>query len=277
VAAGGGIPERLTWHPSSDVVRDFTPDGSAVLFSSGRNSHTGRHQQLYTVSITGGHPTRLPIPQAVKATYSPDGSKIAYTPLGEPFVQWKNYRGGQATRIWIYDVEDHSIVEVPQPPGRSNDTDPMWIGDRVYLRSDRDGEFNLYSFDPEGGGVSRLEPSRSRRGIRRLPERPTVRSSRPVRIASLMHIWGGPRRGRSQRGSTASRRCPRQRRHPQHHRVHRDARTQPRLVPGRILHRLLFRCLRRVRAPRRESGRIGRRPDVQPRRGGLLREPDVGA
>ncbi len=156
VPAEGGVPERLTWHPSSDLVQDFTVDGGAVLFSSGRNSYTGRHQQLFAVSTDGGHPDQLPIPHAFKASYSPDGSHIAYTPLYEAFNQWKNYRGGTATRIWIYDVADHSVQQIPQPPGRSNDTDPMWDGDLVYFRSDRAGEFNLFSFDPATERVEQL-------------------------------------------------------------------------------------------------------------------------
>ena len=156
VPAEGGVPARLTWHPGADVVQSFTPDGSAVLFSSGRNAYTGRHQQLFTVATSGGHPEQLPIPHAFKAAYSPDGAKIAYTPLYEAFTQWKNYRGGTTTRIWIYDVADHSVVQIPQPEGRSNDTDPMWIGDRVYFRSDRDGEFNVHAYDPGTRHVSRV-------------------------------------------------------------------------------------------------------------------------
>ena len=156
VPAEGGVPTRLTWHPAADLVQSFTPDGSAVLFASGRNAYTGRHQQLFTVPTSGGHPEQLPIPHAFKAAYSADGAKIAYTPLYEAFTQWKNYRGGTTTRIWIYDVTDHSVVQIPQPEGRSNDTDPMWIGNRVYFRSDRDGEFNVYSYDPGTGDVSRV-------------------------------------------------------------------------------------------------------------------------
>ena len=32
IPATGGTPTRLTTHPAPDVVRGFTPDGSAVLF-----------------------------------------------------------------------------------------------------------------------------------------------------------------------------------------------------------------------------------------------------
>jgi tricorn protease len=85
VPVEGGIPKRLTYHPSSDNVCDFTPDGSSVLFRSSRSVFTNRYSQLFTISIKGGFPQKLDIPYAYKATYSPDGKRIAYTPLGERF------------------------------------------------------------------------------------------------------------------------------------------------------------------------------------------------
>ena len=156
VPATGGEPRRLTWHPGADVVQGFTVDGARVLFTSGRAVHTNRFRQLFTVPIEGGYPERLPIPTAHKATFSPDGTKIAYTPLYEAFNQWKNYRGGTATRIWLVDVGDHSVVQIPQPAGRCNDTDPMWLGSRVYFRSDRAGEFNVFSYDPATQAVLQI-------------------------------------------------------------------------------------------------------------------------
>ncbi|MCK7530386.1 MAG: hypothetical protein MZV63_04700 [Marinilabiliales bacterium] len=32
----------------------------------------------------------------------------------------------------------------------------MWVGDKVYFISDREGEFNLYSWDSKNGTVARL-------------------------------------------------------------------------------------------------------------------------
>jgi len=156
VPVEGGVPRRLTWHPGGDVVQDWTPDGSAVSFTSGRSVHTNRYTQLFTISLDGGMPEKLPLPYASKASFSSDGSKIAYQPLRDAFLQWKNYRGGTVARIWLYDRGDHSVVKVPQPEGRSNDTDPMWIGDEVYFRSDRNGEFNLFSYDPASEQVRQL-------------------------------------------------------------------------------------------------------------------------
>jgi tricorn protease len=152
----GGEPRRLTYHPGVDSSLGFTPDGQAVLFNSARSSYTNRFRQLHTVPIEGGFPSRLPLPSAFEAGYSPDGKKLAYTPLSDPFPQWKNYRGGTATRIWIYDFESGAVEQIPQPEARCNDTDPSWIGTTVYFRSDRDGEFNLYSYEPGTQRVTRL-------------------------------------------------------------------------------------------------------------------------
>ncbi|MFS4417104.1 S41 family peptidase [Maribacter sp. 2307ULW6-5] len=155
VPARGGIPKRLTWHPYDDLVRDFSPDGGSVLFASRRNSHTNRYFQLFTVPVSGGTVQQLNVPNAFWASYSEDGNHIAYTPIFDAFTQWKHYRGGRASRIWIYDVNTHKVTEIPKPAGGSNDTQPQWQGKRVVFRSDRDGEFNLFSYDTESKEITK--------------------------------------------------------------------------------------------------------------------------
>ena len=147
VPTSGGVPKRLTWNPAADVVQGFTPDGKAVLFASSRASYTPAYQQLYTVPVEGGFPEALKIPNAARASLSPDGTKIAYNPLPDAFTEWKNYRGGRNSEVWIVRLNDLSLEKIPQPAGRSNDPNPFWIGETVYFRSDRNGEFNLYSYD----------------------------------------------------------------------------------------------------------------------------------
>ena len=155
VSAKGGVPKRLTWHPYNDLVRDFSPDGKSVLFASRRNSHTNRYFQLYTVSVNGGATKQLDIPNAFWASYSDNGSYIAYTPIFDAFTQWKHYRGGRISRIWVYDTNNHKVVEIPKPQGGSNDTQPQWIGEEVFFRSDRDGEFNLFSYNTNTKAISK--------------------------------------------------------------------------------------------------------------------------
>jgi tricorn protease len=156
VPAAGGVPKRLTWHPGADLVRDFSPDGKRILFASQRNVFTTRYHQLFTVDINSGAEQQLPIPNAFWASYSPDGNSIAYTTIADAFEQWKHYRGGTMSRIWLYDTKSHKVVEIPKPKGGSNDTKPVWKGSKVYFRSDRDGEFNLYSYDVAAKSVSAL-------------------------------------------------------------------------------------------------------------------------
>ncbi|HXB10305.1 MAG TPA: PDZ domain-containing protein, partial [Puia sp.] len=143
----GGVPRRLTWHPSPDIVRGFTRDGKSVLFASQRAVFTNRYMKLYTVPVAGGPETELAIPNAFYATYSPDGSRMAYTPLGDASVEWKHYRGGMSSRILLFNFKDLSVEAIPKPAGGCNDLSPVWIGNTVYFRSDRDGEYNVYAYD----------------------------------------------------------------------------------------------------------------------------------
>ncbi|MCK4745963.1 MAG: PD40 domain-containing protein, partial [Bacteroidales bacterium] len=146
VPVEGGIPTRLTWHPVRDLTAGFTPDGGSVLFLSQRTMFSNRFMQLFTIPLDGGFPEKLVIPNASSASYSPDGKSMAYNPGREVFRQWKNYRGGTMSTIWIFSFDDHSKTEISKPVGGCNDIQPMWIGDVIYFLSDRNGEFNLFSY-----------------------------------------------------------------------------------------------------------------------------------
>src|ERR1041385_1466043 len=156
VPSEGGVPRRLTWHPGPDIPLGFTPDGSAVLFTSPREVYTARYTQLFTVPVTGGMATKLPIPNAAEGTYAPDGSHLVYQPIGDAFVEWKHYRGGQNSRLMLFDTKSYAVEQIPQPKKRSTDQEPSWMGDKVYFLSDRNGEFNLFSFDPKSKDVKQL-------------------------------------------------------------------------------------------------------------------------
>ena len=157
IPAAGGIPKRLTSHPDADQVLGWTRDGKRILFRSARQSYS-RFTQLYTVSVSGGLPEALPLPMAVEGSYSPDGSHLAYVPFTNFAESWqrhrglKHYRGGTASPIWIAKLADSSVEKVPRKD--SNDSTPMWVGDRVYFLSDRDGPVNLYAYDTKTKQVS---------------------------------------------------------------------------------------------------------------------------
>jgi tricorn protease len=145
VPASGGIPRRLTYHPAEEYAAGWTPDGKKILFNSWGNSFIHFEDQLYTVPVEGGLPAEVPLPIAEDASYSPDGTHIAYVPHPKWQQAWKRYHGGQTTPIWIADLKDSSIVKIPRD--NSNDHHPMWIGDTIYFLSDRNGPVSLFAYD----------------------------------------------------------------------------------------------------------------------------------
>jgi tricorn protease len=154
VAASGGVPRRLTFHPADEMVLGWTPDGKNILFSSWGSSFRHFEEQLYTVPVEGGFPTKLPIPIGTEAKFSPDGTHLVYVPHLQWQGAWKRYHGGQTTPIWIADLKDSSVVKVPRD--NSNDRDPMWVGDTIYFLSDRNGPVSLFAYDTKSKEVSEV-------------------------------------------------------------------------------------------------------------------------
>jgi tricorn protease len=148
----GGVPRRLTFHPADEYVLGWTPDGRKILFSSWGSSFRHFEDQLYTVPVEGGFPTKLPIPIGEESSFSPDGSHLAYVPHLQWEAAWKRYHGGQTTPIWIADLKDSSVAKVPRE--NSNDHYPMWVGDTVYFLSDRTGPVSLFAYDTKSKQVS---------------------------------------------------------------------------------------------------------------------------
>jgi tricorn protease len=152
VPATGGVPRRLTYHPAEEDVVGWTPDGEKILFNSWGNSFMHYEDQLYTVPVEGGFPTQLPIPIAEDASFSPDGTHLAYVPHPKWQEAWKRYHGGQTTPIWILDLKDSTVVKIRRD--NSNDHHPMWIGDTIYFLSDRNGPVSLFAYDTKTQQVS---------------------------------------------------------------------------------------------------------------------------
>ncbi|HSH16477.1 MAG TPA: protease, partial [Verrucomicrobiae bacterium] len=158
VPATGGVPKRLTHHPIWDIPVGWTPDGKSVLFRSGRASYSPRFDKLFTVSADGGFPSELPLPMGVQGSYSADGRQIAYVPFWNRrptpngYISWKRYGGGLAPPIWIARLSDSGIEKLPRE--KSNDFNPMWVGNRIYFLSDRNGRVTLFHYDTQSKRVT---------------------------------------------------------------------------------------------------------------------------
>jgi tricorn protease len=158
--AAGGEARQLTYIPEDDLAMGWTPDGKNILFQSHRDEEGAF--RLYTIATDGVMPSALPLPQAFAGSFSPDGSRIAYTPMTS-FGDWRFYRGGMESPIWIAGVRDGVLEKLPS--GDYNDRNPMWVENKIYFFSDRTGTFNLFVYDQTSKQTKQLT-SYERHGIR---------------------------------------------------------------------------------------------------------------
>jgi tricorn protease len=164
VPVTGGESRQLTFNPadlgemrmgrSGDMV-GWMPDGKRVLFTSRRAAFAGGVVQLFTVPVQGGAVEPVPLVRAAQASFSPDARRVAYVANTQWQPQWKGYRGGQTTSIWVADIADSS-VQATIPRENSNDFNPMWVGERIYFLSDRSGPVTLFSYDLKSGEVKQV-------------------------------------------------------------------------------------------------------------------------
>ncbi|HLA76048.1 MAG TPA: S41 family peptidase [Vicinamibacteria bacterium] len=163
--AEGGEPRQLTYYPArgpsaprhgyDNQVMGWSPDGSSIVFRSQRDADGVRSEgQLFTVPAKGGLAKALPMPTSGAGDFSPDGKRIAYSPLFRDFRTWKRYQGGWAQDLYVYDLATNDAK--PFATSVRTERDPMWIGDAIYFASDRDGTLNLYSYDPKTEAVAKV-------------------------------------------------------------------------------------------------------------------------
>jgi tricorn protease len=167
IPVGGGVPKQLTFYPArgpltprwgyDNQVYGWTPDGKSVIFRSGREYFDLGDSRLYTISVSGGMPEALPMPKSGAGDFSPDGSKVVYSPLFRDFRTWKRYEGGWAQQLYVFDLKSHAAEKISQDPRVQRD--PMWIGSKIFYSSDRDGTNNLYSYDPSSKKTEQLTHS----------------------------------------------------------------------------------------------------------------------
>lgn len=162
IPAEGGEPKQLTFYPTAGPlparwgtdhqVYGWTPDGAAVLFRSIRDGFNDR--RLYRVDVAGGLPVALPMPRAGSGDYSPDGTKILYSPLFRDFRTWKRYQGGWAQNLFIFDLERHEARQVTDHV--RTERDPVWLESGIYYVSDQDGTLELFRYDDDAGTHTQL-------------------------------------------------------------------------------------------------------------------------
>ncbi|HEY0943813.1 MAG TPA: S41 family peptidase [Opitutaceae bacterium] len=156
--AAGGVPKRLTYSATLDrddladrmgpnnVVMAWRSTAPEIAFRSRWHSYNPFIGQLYTVGLAGDVPTQLPLPHGGFLTFSPDDTKIAYNRVFREFRTWKQYRGGMADDVWIYDLKTGALENITNNPAQ--DIFPMWAPNgKIYFVSERTPRANLFSYD----------------------------------------------------------------------------------------------------------------------------------
>src|SRR2546425_548263 len=168
VPSGGGVPRQLTFYPAKgpltprwgwdNQVYGWTRDGKRIIFKSLRDSWSLPLARLYTVSVEGGPATALPMPEAGSGDFSPDGERMVYSPQSRDFRPEKRYGGGQANKLYIFDLKTNDAKQITEGPRATRD--PLWVGDNIYFNSDRDGHFNLYAYNVTSGKTTQITHSK---------------------------------------------------------------------------------------------------------------------
>ena len=161
VPSKGGISRRLTFTSTEglsrgapdNMVMGWTPDSAQVLFLSRRWSWNGWVERPFAVQVSGGEPRPLPLNRAGFLDSSPDGKRIVATRALRDFVPWKRYVGGEAQGLEVVELRNGATRRLPGCA--DGDTAPMWLGNRIYVLSDRDHlhRSNIWSIDFSTGSA----------------------------------------------------------------------------------------------------------------------------
>ncbi len=152
---GGGI---FVMSATGDAVRQVTtfgfnpawsPDGTRIVCSENAvdgSTRTSYPSRLFVVDVATGGTTPLDVGDAVQATWSPDGRRLAY---------WGVHHGYQRD-VFTVSVSGGDPVAVTDDA--FVDVAPVWspTGDSLYFLSDRKGTFALWriAVDPVSGRPS---------------------------------------------------------------------------------------------------------------------------
>jgi len=162
IPATGGEPVRLTYTATNgrddlgdrmgpnNIVMGWTVDGKYVIYRN--RTGDGFPGKLWKVSINGGMPEELPLPEGGFCSYSPDGKKLAYNRVMREFRTWKYYRGGMADEVWVYDGKKVEKIT----DNDAQDIFPMWVGDEIYFVSDRDMTMNVFVYNTKTKATSKV-------------------------------------------------------------------------------------------------------------------------
>ena len=152
----GGVPTRVTYASYPDRMVEWHPDGEHLLFASRREMGQRSSRQFFVIDKDGGFPEKLSVPYGELASYSPDGNHLAYITKITENYPFKRYRGGLASDIIVYDLQNDTAENITVNP--ANDGQPTWVGDTIYFLSDQADNMrrNVWAYDTANRSFSQI-------------------------------------------------------------------------------------------------------------------------
>lgn len=205
----GDTLRRLTEVPFDERAWDWSPDGSTVLYTAGREAVPGEvwREELRSLDLEGGHSrsyTSVESGDARQARWSPLGGRIAYTwdaggtpriavvhadgrrrmlltgdstdarsPAWSPHGQWLGFVSGRTGNDEVYIIRSNGsdVRQVTHHP--AYDRSPVWLGrDQMAFLSDRGGRHRLWTVHLPTGDTRPLIEGRETTGIEAVRRHP---------------------------------------------------------------------------------------------------------
>ncbi len=150
----GGVPKRITYHPDADRVVGLDAGRQAHPVPLQSRSLLALHATLHRAGRgrpAGGAAAADGLHRALFARRQAHGLPAAgWRPVRhrrQQFRRLETLPRRRASYIWIVNFADLRREKIPRTD--SNDFDPMWIGDKIYFLSDRNGPMTLFRYDPQ--------------------------------------------------------------------------------------------------------------------------------
>ncbi|MFA7266591.1 MAG: DPP IV N-terminal domain-containing protein, partial [Candidatus Nanopelagicales bacterium] len=168
MAADGSDVRQITFTdpPTTHIGPKYSPDGSQLLYAFKRAADAEKPiQDLWIMNTDGSSPKQLTFGynNAESRAWSPDGRRIAFNSIAEGVGQ-----------IFVMDADGTGIQQLTQDPATTptfapggifpelrGSVTPAWSPDgrSIAYASNREGNYEVYTMNPDGTNVLRLTNS----------------------------------------------------------------------------------------------------------------------
>ncbi len=152
--SAGGVARQVTHHTEGHLLMDWYPDGKHLLVRARRDHRGPKSERFFKISSRGRKAERLLFDAAGdEGRVSPDGKRILFQREGSGLYR-KGYTGSQAEQVWLWDGRKFTKTVDDENSHRS----ARWgrNNNEIFYVSSRDGNFNLYRRNLDGGNERQL-------------------------------------------------------------------------------------------------------------------------